>query len=142
METKGGWRPRRRTKIHGPRCPKPYTMSRCALCPARCLLHTPRPSKLHTMGISIRNQMSICTDRVTAFSALANFCCARMLVTHIRLTFRELRCSWNHVEQAPPDPILGVAEAFKKDPVCPFSDARRCHIARAAYCVLCLLSNC
>jgi len=23
---------------------------------------------------------------------------------------------WNHVEQAPPDPILGVAEAFKKDP--------------------------
>ena len=23
---------------------------------------------------------------------------------------------WSHVEQAPPDPILGVAEAFKKDP--------------------------
>ena len=24
---------------------------------------------------------------------------------------------WNHVEQAPPDPILGVAEAWKADPV-------------------------
>ena len=24
--------------------------------------------------------------------------------------------SWNHVEQAPADPILGVAAAFKEDP--------------------------
>ena len=28
-----------------------------------------------------------------------------------------LRSSWNHVEQAPADPILGVAAAFKADPV-------------------------
>jgi len=40
--------------------------------------------------------------------------------------------SWNHVEQAPADPILGVAEAFKLDPVCLQTRSSSCRLCSSA----------
>ena len=84
--------------------------------------HPPMPARLADGARKKRATFMSYPPRVPAAAAVGGpggAKSARRLTVACGVVLR----SWSHVEQAPPDPILGVAEAFKKDPVRPANPA-------------------
>ena len=61
-------------------------------------------------------------------SLLKSVSLLRSSSTLLRPAVVRLSSTWSHVEMGPPDPILGVSEAFKKD-----QDPRKMNLGVGAY---------